>query len=80
MKPTTLFTALTLVLASAADALTSHKAASSTSRLAPQPSDSPKNFTFSQLYDLQVRFLDNFLYPKNAIQVSCTLRRGLPTV
>ena len=28
------------------------------------------NFTFDHLYDLQIKFLDNFLYPHNAVQVS----------
>jgi len=29
------------------------------------------NFTFDQLYGLQRKFLDNFIYPNNANQVDC---------
>ena len=39
-------------------------------KIGPRAPQKAKDFTFDQLYGMQKNFLDNFLYPKNAVQVS----------
>lgn len=69
MKLLALATALNPVLALGVHGLASSREVSSHSDLDHRTTDNTKTFTFNQLYDLQTQFLDNFLYPKNVVQV-----------
>ena len=39
----------------------------------PAATSQTPNFTFEELYNLQVKFLDNFVYPNNTKQVCSAL-------
>ena len=46
-------------------------------RAAPAATLSPPTFTYAELYDLQIKFLDNFIYPANQKQVHSFLSSNL---
>ena len=74
MKLSTLLAVLAPAMALGGHVYTPERGASSHGDLYRRAPEKAKNLTFDHLYNLQLKFLDNFLYPKNAIQVGSQLQ------